>query len=59
MLSGLESVNNSLGTNYKLSKVYFSAYDGSHDQVYSVLLATLIRHYHKGNEFQEAKLLDG
>ena len=27
VLSGLESVNQSLGTNYKLSKIYFSPFD--------------------------------
>jgi hypothetical protein len=53
VLYGLESVNKSLGTNYKLSKIYFSPFDSPQSGVYSALIATLIRHYHSGNEFQE------
>jgi hypothetical protein len=30
VLSGLKSVNKSLGTNYKLSKIYFSPFDSAH-----------------------------
>jgi hypothetical protein len=46
VLSGLESVNQSLGTNYKLSKIYFSPFDISTNRIYSGLIAALIRHYH-------------
>ena len=53
VLSGLESVNQSLGTNYKLSKIYFSPFDISTNQIYSGLIAALIRHSHSGNEFKE------
>ena len=53
VLSGLESVNKSLRTNYKLSKIYFSPFDISTNRIYSGLIATLIRHYHSGNEFKE------
>ena len=53
VLSGLESVNQSLGTNYKLSKIYFSPFDISTNQIYSGLIAALIRYYHSGNEFKE------
>ena len=53
VLSGLKSVNNSLGTNYKLSKIYFSPFDISTNQVYSGLIGVLIRYYHSGNEFKE------
>ena len=52
-LSGLESVNQSLGTNYKLSKIYFSPFDISTNRIYSGLIAALISHYHSGNEFKE------
>ena len=52
-LFGLESVNKSLGTNYKLSKIYFSPFDIPTNRIYSGLIATLIRHYHSGNEFKE------
>ena len=53
VLFGLESVNQSLGTNYKLSKIYFSPFDIPTNRIYSGLIATLIRHYHNGNEFKE------
>ena len=53
VLSGLESVNQSLGTNYKLSKIYFSPFDISTNRIYSGLITALIRHYNSGNEFKE------
>ena len=53
VLFGLESVNKSLGTNYRLSKIYFSPFDISTNRIYSGLIAVLIRHYHSGNEFKE------
>ena len=53
VLSGLESVNQSLGTNYKLSQIYFSPFDISTNRIYSGLISALIRHYHSGNEFKE------
>jgi len=53
VLSGLESVNKSLGTNYKLSKIYFSPFDISTNRIYSGLIAALIRHSHSENEFKE------
>lgn len=51
VLLGLESVNKSFGTNYTLSKIYFSPLDNPVNRVYSGLTAILIRHYHNGNEF--------
>ena len=53
VVSGLESVNQSLGTNYKLSKIYFSPFDSGANSVYNLLICKLIRHYHSGNEFKE------
>ena len=53
VLFGLESVNKFLGTNYKLSKIYFSPFDISTNRIYSGLIAALIRHYHSKNEFKE------
>ena len=53
VLFGLESVNKTLGTNYKLSKIYFSPFDISTNRIYSGLIAALIRHYHNGYEFKE------
>jgi hypothetical protein len=34
VLSGLESIHKSLGTNYKLSKIYFSPFDISTNRIY-------------------------
>lgn len=53
VLSGLESVNKSFGTNYKLSKIYVSPFDISTNRIYLGLIAALIRHYHSGNKFKE------
>ena len=53
VISGLESVNQSLGTNYKLSKIYLSPSDISTNRIYSGLIAALIRHYHSGQQFKE------
>ena len=53
VLSGLESVNQSLRTNYKLSKIYFSPFDLPYNRIYSGLSAALISHYHNGNDFKE------
>jgi hypothetical protein len=53
IISGLESVNQSLGTNSKLSKIYFLPSDRASYSVYSLLICKLIRHYHSGNEFKE------
>lgn len=53
VVSGLEFVNQSLGTNYKLSKIYFTPFDSGANSVYNLLICKLIRHYHSGNEFKE------
>ena len=53
VLSELESVNQSLGTNYKLSKIYFSSFDSETNSIYNLLICKLIKHYHSGNEFKE------
>lgn len=53
VLSGLKSVNKALGTNYKLSKIYFSPYDSPKCEVYTALIAIWIRHYDSGKEFKE------
>lgn len=52
-LSGLKKVNESLGTNYKLSQIYFSPFDIPANQIYSALIAVLIRHYHSGGKFED------
>lgn len=48
VLSGLESINESLETNYELSKIYFSSFDSAMNSIYSGLIAVLIRHYQNG-----------
>jgi len=53
VLSGLELVNKGLGTNYKLSKIYFSPFDIITNHVYSGLISMFIQHYHSGKEFKE------
>lgn len=53
VLSGLESVNQSLKNNYKLSKIYFLPSESGSGFVYKFLIIQLIRHYHSGNEFKE------
>jgi hypothetical protein len=53
IISGLESFNQSLGTNYKLSKIDFLPSDRASNSVYNLLICKLIRHYHSGNEFKE------
>jgi hypothetical protein len=53
VLSGLESINQSLGTNYELSKIYFSPFDSEANSVYKLLICKLIRHSHNGKDFKE------
>ena len=53
VLSGLESVNQSRGTNYKLLQIYFTPFDSGANSVYKLLICKLIIHYHSGNEFKE------
>lgn len=52
IISGLELVNQSLGTDYKLSKIYFLPSDSAARSVYTLLICRLIKHYHSGNEFE-------
>ena len=49
LLLGLKEVNQSLGTSYRLSKIYFLPSESAAGLVYKVLIARLIRHYHSGN----------
>jgi len=58
VLVGLKVVNESLGTNYKLSKIYFSSFDIPANNIYRSLTIFLIRHYHDGKEFIDDSLLD-
>lgn len=53
VLAGLKSVNQSLGTNYKLSQIYYVPSSDGPSSMYQSLIRTLIIHYHTGNEFKE------
>ena len=53
VINGLKFVNESLETNYELSKIYFVPSDISSNSVYHLLICQLIRHYHSGKEFKE------
>lgn len=54
VLRGLKIMNESLETNYKLSKIYFLPEENGSWSIYEGLVARLIVHYHKGNEFRES-----
>lgn len=47
VMLGLQSINSSLSTNYRLTKIYFCPFDSPANEVYSGLIAKLIRHYHE------------
>ena len=49
IIPGLELFNESFGTKYKLSKIYFLPSDRASNSVYNLLISKLIRHYHSGN----------
>ena len=53
VISGLKSINQSLGTDYKLSKIYYLPSEKSTDRVYSLLIIKLILRYHNREEFKE------
>lgn len=53
VLCGLESINQALGTDYKVCKIYFSPFDIPANNVYTGLIQALIRYYHSGNKFEE------
>jgi hypothetical protein len=53
VLAGLESVNKSLGTSYKLSQIYYVPSSDGPSSIYQSLISRLIVHYHSGNEFKE------
>lgn len=53
VLAGLESVNQALGTDYRLSKIYYLPSESAENFVYAFLTSLIIRHYHNGKEFEE------
>jgi hypothetical protein len=52
VLAGLKSVNQTLGTNYKLSNIYYVRSSDGPSSIYQSLIRRLIIHYHRGNEFK-------
>jgi hypothetical protein len=53
IISGLNSMNQALGTNYTLSHVYYVPLQDPSGRIYRTLIRSLIRHFHNGNEFKE------
>lgn len=53
VLEGLNSINEALGTNYTLSKIYYEPYEDSSCFIYRTLIRSLIVHYYEGKEFKE------
>jgi len=53
VLSGLNSINQSLGTSYTLSKIYYVPSEDGTCLVYQTLIRSLIKHYYEGKEFKE------
>lgn len=53
VLSGLKLVNQTLGKNYQLSKIYYVPQDSPKDSVYEFLTIKLIKHYHSEGKFKE------
>lgn len=53
VLSGLNSINQSLETSYTLSKIYYVPSEDGSCLVYQTLIRSLIKHYYEGKEFKE------
>lgn len=53
IIAGLRLVNESLGTNYQLSHVYYVASSDGPVSLYQSLIRRLITHYHRGQDFKE------
>lgn len=53
VLSGLNSINQSLGTNYTLSKIYYVPSENGSGSRYHALIRWLLVHYYEGKEFEE------
>ena len=53
VLSGLESINQYLGTSYTLSKIYYVPSENGSSLIYHTLIRRLIKHYYEGKEFKE------
>lgn len=53
VLSGLNSINQSLGTRYRLSKIYYVPSEDGSCLVYQTLIRSLIKHYYERKEFKK------
>jgi hypothetical protein len=52
VLAGLKSLNEDLGTDYQVSKIYYDPSEDGSELVYRTLFRMLLKHYHSGNEFE-------
>jgi hypothetical protein len=52
VLAGLKSINEDLGTDYQLSKIYYVPSEDGSNLMYQSLIRMLLKHYHSGNEFK-------
>ena len=53
VLNHLNSINQSLGTSYPLSKIYYVPSEYGSFSVYQTLIRSLIKHYYEGKQFKE------
>ena len=53
VLSALNSINQALGTNYTLSKIYYVPSEDGSSKIYQTLIRSLIKYYCENKEFKE------
>jgi hypothetical protein len=53
VLWGIEIVNQFLGTDYNISKIYYILGQDDSEKIYKNLIIMLVLHYHGGNKFKE------
>lgn len=53
VISGLNSINKSLGTRDTLSKIYYVPSEDSRYLIYQTLIRSLIKHYYEGKKFRD------
>ena len=52
VVAGLDSINEILGTNYRLSKVYYVPSEYGAGSIYQTFTRELIKHYYERKEFE-------
>lgn len=55
VFAGLDSINEILGTKYRLSKVYYVPSEYGAGSIYQTFTRELIRHHYEGKEFATIK----